>query len=256
MTADRLTILHLYPRQMGVSGDRGNVTALVARADAAGIPTEVVRHDVGDSLPTDADVVVVGNGPLSAMRSLGGDPARLAPFLQDAVAAGVPLVAVGGGYDLATREVVPTEGKPVTGLGVFDARAVRGAERRVNYFLLDVRATLPGGDQRVAGFEDHATRIENIDPTAVFADVVSGGGNQDGTGTDGSATAAAFGTHTQGPLLPLNPHLTDAVLAAATGRLGREYAPDPARTAAVDRYAREARAVITRYVDKAFKRIA
>lgn len=256
MTAERLTILHLYPRQMGVSGDRGNVTAIVTRAAAADLATEVVRYDVGDPIPRDVDVVVLGNGPLSAMRSLGDDPGRLAPFLQDAVAAGVPLVAVGGGYDLATREVVPTEGAPVPGLGVFDARAVRGAERRVNYFLLDVRMPLPGGDQRVAGFEDHATRIENADPGAVFADVVSGGGNQDGTGTEGSVTGSAFGTHTQGPLLPLNPHLTDAVLAAATGRLGRDYRVDPARTAAVDRYARESRGVITRFVDKAFKRIA
>jgi CobQ-like glutamine amidotransferase family enzyme len=255
MTADRLTILHLYPRQMGVSGDRGNVTALLARADAAGLDSRVLTHDAGDELPTDVDVVVLGNGPLSAMRSLGDDPARLAPFLQDAVAAGVPFVAVGGGYDLATNEIVSPEGAPVAGLGVFDARAVRGAERRVNYFVLDVRIPIPGGDRRVAGFEDHATRMENVDRSAVFADVVSGGGNQDGSGTEGSVTGTAFGTHTQGPLLPLNPHLTDAVLTAATARTGREYRPDPARTEAVDRYARESRAVIARYVDKAFKRI-
>ncbi|MDO3699649.1 hypothetical protein Q3H92_18290, partial [Curtobacterium flaccumfaciens] len=66
----------------------------------------------------------------------------------------------------------------------------------------------------------------------------------------------SFGTHTQGPVLPLNPQLTDGVLAAATARLGREYAPDAERTATIDRYAREARATVDRYVDKAFKRIA
>jgi len=261
MTADRLTILHVYPRQMGVSGDRGNVTALVARAAAAHLDTEVLTYTVGDPLPALADVIVVGNGPLSAMRSLGDDPSRLAPALQALTGAGVPLVAVGGGYDLATREVVATDGAPVAGFGVFDARAVRGAERRVNYFLLDTHYPMPDEDRRVAGFEDHATRIENSDPAAVFADVVSGGGTQDsargrnGRPVEGSMTGTAFGTHTQGPLLPLNPHLTDAVLTAATARLGREYTPDPARTATVDDYARKARATIERYVDKAFKRI-
>ncbi len=257
MTADRLTILHVYPRQMGVSGDRGNVVALVRRAAAADIATEVVEYAPGAALPTTADVVVIGNGPLSAMRSLGADVPRIGAALRDFAAAGVPVVAVGGGFDLATNEVVPNEGGAVTGLGVFDARAVRGAERRVNYFVLETRyPLLDGASTRLAGFEDHAARIELADGVTPFADVVSGGGNQAGTPVEGAVSGASFGTHTQGPLLPLNPQLTDGVLAAATRRLGRDYAPDAERTATIDRYAREARATIDRYVDKAFKRIA
>lgn len=257
MTADRLTILHVYPRQMGVSGDRGNVVALVRRAEAADIATEVVEYAPGDTLPSAADVVVVGNGPLSAMRSLGADVARIGAPLREFAAAGVPVVAVGGGFDLATNEVVPTDGAPVAGFGVFDARALRGAERRVNYFVLDTRYPLLGGaPTRLAGFEDHATRIELGGGVEPFADVVSGGGNQAGAPVEGAITGASFGTHTQGPILPLNPQLTDGVLAAATARLGRTYTPDPERTATIDRYAREARATVDRYVDKAFKRIA
>ncbi|MFJ3321775.1 MULTISPECIES: type 1 glutamine amidotransferase [unclassified Curtobacterium] len=257
MTADRLTILHVYPRQMGVSGDRGNVAALVRRAAAADIATEVLEYAPGDELPAAADVVVIGNGPLSAMRSLGDDIARIGAPLRDFAAAGVPVVAVGGGFDLATTEVVPTDGAPVTGFGVFDARAVRGAERRVNYFVLETAyPLLPGAPSRLAGFEDHATRIELGAGVRPFADVVSGGGNQAGAPVEGAIVGNSFGTHTQGPILPLNPQLTDGVLAAATARLGREYAPDPERTASIDRYAREARATVDRYVDKAFKRIA
>ncbi|PZE39333.1 type 1 glutamine amidotransferase [Curtobacterium sp. MCPF17_031] len=257
MTADRLTILHVYPRQMGVSGDRGNVAALVRRAATADIVTEVVEYAPGDELPSAADVVVVGNGPLSAMRSLGTDVTRVGPVLRDFATAGVPVVAVGGGFDLATNQVVPTDGAPIDGFGVFDARAVRGAERRVNYLVLESRyPLLPGASTRLAGFEDHAARIELADGVAPFADVVSGGGNQAGSPVEGAVTGNSFGTHTQGPILPLNPQLTDAVLAAATARLGRDYTPDPGRTATIDEYAREARATIDRYVDKAFKRIA
>ena len=78
MTADRLTILHVYPRQMGVSGDRGNVVALIRRAAAAG-PRDPGRSSTrpATSCPTAADVVVIGNGPLSAMRSLGRDVTRI-----------------------------------------------------------------------------------------------------------------------------------------------------------------------------------
>jgi len=257
MTADRLTILHVYPRQMGVSGDRGNVAALVRRAAAADIATEVIEYAPGDALPATADVVVVGNGPLSAMRSLGADVGRVGAALRDFAVAGVPVIAVGGGFDLATNQVVPTDGAPIDGFGVFDARAVRGAERRVNYFVLESRyPLLPGASTRLAGFEDHAARIELADGVSPFADVVSGGGNQAGSPVEGAVSGNSFGTHTQGPILPLNPQLTDGVLAAATTRLGRGYTPDPARIATIDRYASEARATIDRYVDKAFKRIA
>lgn len=257
MTADRLTILHVYPRQMGVSGDRGNVAALVRRAAAAGLDTEVLEYAPGDELPTAADVVVIGNGPLSAMRSLGADVTRIGAPLRAFASNGVPVIAVGGGFDLSTNEVVPTEGAPVAGFGVFDARAVRGAERRVNYFVLETRyPLLPGAPKRLAGFEDHATSIELAAGVTPFADVVSGGGNQAGAPVEGAILGTSFGTHTQGPILPLNPQLTDGVLAAAAARLGREYTPDPEQTATIDRYAREARATVDRYVDKAFKRIA
>ncbi|KQS08050.1 hypothetical protein ASG04_12965 [Curtobacterium sp. Leaf183] len=257
MTADRLTILHVYPRQMGVSGDRGNVVALTRRAAAADLATQVLEYAPGDALPTEADVVVVGNGPLSAMRSLGPDVTRIGGPLREFAAAGVPVVAVGGGFDLATNQVVPTDGAPVEGFGVFDARAVRGAERRVNYFVLETRyPLLPGADRRLAAFEDHATKMELGSGVTPFADVVSGGGNQAGQPVEGAISGSSFGSHAQGPLLPLNPALTDAVLAAAAARLGRDYAPDAERTADIDRYAREARATVDRYVDKAFKRIA
>ncbi|WP_066520058.1 type 1 glutamine amidotransferase [Curtobacterium ammoniigenes] len=257
MSADRLVLLHLYPRQMGVSGDRGNVTTLVRRAAAADIEVEVVLHSPGDSVPSHADLVVVGNGPLSAMRALESDVQRVSPAIRAFASSGVPVVAVGGGFDLATKEIVPTTGSPINGLGVFDARAVRGAERRVNYFILDTRyPLLAGASRRVRGFEDHATRIENTDPGAVFADVVSGGGNQAGAPTEGAIAGASFGTHTQGPLLPLNPQLTDAVLNAALSRVGRAYEPDRAALAALDEYARNAGATIDRFVDKAFKRMS
>jgi CobQ-like glutamine amidotransferase family enzyme len=68
MTA--LTIVQLYPDELGVAGDRGNVMALTARLEHAGHSVTVVAHEVGSELPADVDLVVVGNGPLSAMRNI------------------------------------------------------------------------------------------------------------------------------------------------------------------------------------------
>ena len=89
MTADRLTILHVYPRQMGVSGDRGNVAALVRRAAAADIETQVLEYAPGDDLPTTADVVVIG-GPLWALLTGAG------AALERAIAASTATATVRG----------------------------------------------------------------------------------------------------------------------------------------------------------------
>ena len=45
-----LRILHLYPRELGINGDVGNVTALVKRAEWRGLEATVHHHDVGDEL--------------------------------------------------------------------------------------------------------------------------------------------------------------------------------------------------------------
>ena len=45
--SDVLRILHLYPEELGINGDRGNVTVLVERARIRGIGSEVVRHAPG-----------------------------------------------------------------------------------------------------------------------------------------------------------------------------------------------------------------
>ena len=48
-----ITIVHLYPRELGINGDVGNVTALRRRAEWRGMPVEVVDVGPGDALPED-----------------------------------------------------------------------------------------------------------------------------------------------------------------------------------------------------------
>ncbi len=92
-----VTIVQLYPDELGVAGDRGNVLALRERLTRAGVAVTVLEHNVGDTLPSAADLVVVGNGPLSAMRNVYDDLLANAAALTEWVTAGVPLFAYGSG---------------------------------------------------------------------------------------------------------------------------------------------------------------
>ena len=271
MSADTLRLVHLYPEQLGVSGDRGNVTALVARARRAGLETEVVEYRVGDEVPTVADVVLLGHGPLSGVRSVSADALRLVPALEgfaasgvrsvssDAqrllpalegfAASGVPVIGVGGGMELLTKGVVTDEGETVPGIGFFDATVRRGAPRRTNYF----QVTTPyGGDElTLFGFEDHAAHLELGAGVEAFGRVVHGAGNGTG-GAEGVVRGASFGTQLKGPLLPLNPALSDRVLRAALTRRSISYHAGEAH-AKLDEYAEQSQRVIRENLERSFK---
>ncbi len=243
-----LTLVQLYPEQLGTAGDGGNVVTLVERARRAGVEVTVHEQRPGDELPVTADLVVVGSGPLSTLRALRADLERFRSVLPDWADAGVPVVAIGGGMEVLSHGIVPETGDDLEGLGFFDARAHRGAKRRTNYF--DVDTTYGGGDLKVLGFEDHATRFE-LGPTgAPFGRVVRGGGN--GDGGEGILRGASFGTQLKGPVLPLNPALTDRVLTAALARRGADYVTGEGHVK-LDEFARRSREVITTNLERAFK---
>lgn len=249
MSDDVLRIVHLYPEELGVSGDRGNVTTLVERARRAGIASEVTEYRVGDGVPTVADVVVLGHGPLSGVRAVSADATRLRESLEGFAQSGVPVVAVGGGLELLTRGVVTVEGETVDGVGFFDALVRRGAPRRTNYF--QVTTTYGGDELTLFGFEDHAAHLELGTGSQPFASVVHGGGNG-ADGHEGVVRGTSFGTQLKGPLLPLNPALTDRVLRSALSRRGISYAITEAHEK-LDRYAAASQRVIADNLERSFK---
>ena len=248
MSDDVLRIVHLYPEELGVSGDRGNVTTLAVRARRAGIDGSVLEYRVGDDVPTVADVVVVGHGPLSGVRSVAEDARRLRPALESFAASGVPVVAVGGGLELMSRGVETVEGETVEGVGFFDALVRRGAPRRTNY--LTVTTDYQGDELTLFGFEDHAAHLELGPDAEAFGSVVHGGGN--GDGREGVRRGVSFGTQLKGPVLPLNPALTDRVLRVALSRRMISYAAG-APHAKLDEYAAASQRVIADNLARSFK---
>ena len=57
-----LKIVHLYPEQMNIYGDTGNVLTIVRRAQWHGYDPEVVVHHPGTPFPQDVDLIVGGGG--------------------------------------------------------------------------------------------------------------------------------------------------------------------------------------------------
>jgi len=239
MTAVR--IVQLYPELLGVTGDRGNVDVLAARARFSGWDADVVGVAVGERGPDEADVIVIGNGPLSALRAVRDDLATRRGWLEAQRAAGATIFAVGGGAELLSEGIDLLDGTSIDGLGLVPARVTRTRTRRVGYVVADA------SDGRLVGFEDHAsewTVTSRAEDGIRYGTVIAGNGSLRGGG-ETILVDGIYATNVQGPVLPLNPQLADAILRRAAARRGGAYTVGPEHEQ-VDAHARAARAEIER----------
>lgn len=241
--SESVRIVQLYPAELGITGDRGNARALQTRLERSGVSVDVQRVGMGEALPAEYDVLVLGNGPLSAMRSVVPDLRARASRIEAFIDAGGSLLAVGGSAELLSAGVDPLEGDPVEGLGLFPFRVTRTRERKVGYILVDT------ADGRVVGFEDHASQWNLSDGALPYGTVTAGRGSFTHAGARGEIVRRgnAFATNVQGPVLPLNPGWTDAILRTVTERRGIDWEPGDAN-ARLDEYAEGARGAIEQLV--------
>ena len=226
-----LRILHLYPVELGINGDVGNVLTLRRRAEWRGIEVEVVNHDIGSTPPASVDLVHIGSGPVAGQAAVRADLAAITPRLAEWKAAGVPFLAIAGGWQLLGTSLTTPSGKVLEGAGLFASTAVLGDRRVVGEVV--VESTLG----RVAGFENHSavTAIHGIP----LGSVTAGTGN--GDGREGLIEGSSIATNLHGPFLPMNPAWADVLLRAA---LRVESLPDASQLAALDAAAAASRIAI------------
>jgi len=255
-------IVQLQPAALGVTGDRGNALVLQRRLELAGETVELLGLDGGASLPPHADLVVIGNGPFSAVQAVLPDLRRVRERIAEWIEAGVPLLAVGAGFEVLGHEVRHGDGQAIEGLGLLPVRVDHGAvvsaratgsgaagsgERHVGYVATDS----PVGE--LIGFEDWRGTTTLDAGAEPLGRVTRGVTGTKGMG-DGVRRRNAVGTRLQGPVLPLNPAFADWLIGLAAARRHVAYAPGAAH-AELDRLAAGARDVILRHIDHPFTHI-
>jgi len=210
-----ITVVHLYPREMNIYGDTGNVIALRRRLEWRGIPVRVDAVGVGDDYDLlGSDIVVAGGGEdLSQMRVADDLQAR-AGAVRDAVEDGVVFLTVCGTYQLFGHRFVTADGEEIPGIGVFDAETIGGGTRMIGNIVIES----PMGP--MVGFENHSGRTMLGSGQAALGTVVRGFGNNDTTEEEGAVTVNAFGTYLHGSVLPKNPAFADDLIARALRRKG------------------------------------
>src|SRR5712691_986424 len=217
-----LRLIHLYPDLMSVYGDRGNVLALVRRAEWRGIEIQVTPLSLGDTLdPDEADLIFFGGGQDREQEVVSPDfLTQKGAAVRQAVEDGAALLSVCGGYQLLGQSYTTVDGQQLPGAGLFDVRSVPRPKRHIGNVLIDTY--LDAQPRTQVGFENHSGRTYLGKGVRPLGRAIVGAGNNGEDHTEGAVYKGAIGCYLHGSLLPKNPWLADRLIAAALRhRLGQ-----------------------------------
>jgi CobQ-like glutamine amidotransferase family enzyme len=218
MSAPEVRLLALYPEQMNIYADRGNMIFLQRRTEWRGIPFHFAAAGPGDGFdPAAHDLIYIGGGQDRDQILVAEDMLQTKrDAIAEAVEDGAALLAVCGGYQLL-GERYELGDRSIPGLGIADLETVREPGPRL-IGNVDIEVDLGDGPRILAGFENHGGRT-HLGPTAEpLGRVLNGHGNNGRDRLEGVKRLNMIGTYLHGPLLPKNAWLADRLIATALER--------------------------------------
>ena len=231
---DTLTIVSLLPRLLDTNGDAANARVLAQRARWAGLDARVIAVETIADLPDRVDLVVIGSGTDADLVTTRDALLPLADAVSSWLDGGVPILAVGTGWELLS-DGLDLAGSSIAGLGLVAGRASALPTRATDDIVVSIEVTTADA-ARLIGFENHARGYTGA--ARPLGRVQAGTGN--GDGAEGLVVGAFIGTHLHGPVLARNPVLADRMLDAACAARGLVRS-ESAHTASVDDIAKAAR---------------
>lgn len=215
-----ITILQLYPNDMNIYGDNGNLLVLQRRLEWYGYTPNIVTYNVGDTLPKEVDIIIGGGGQDSGQEKIHADLLKIGPTLKDWAEAGVPMLMVCGLYQLFGKFFKTLDNKTLEGIGILDIQTIGTNERLIGNIVTDSEF----GD--IIGYENHSGQTFLGRGVQPFARTVKGAGNNSKDGHEGARYKNVIGTYLHGSILPKNPQLADFLIRTAVENRGEEFSTD------------------------------
>jgi lipid II isoglutaminyl synthase (glutamine-hydrolysing) len=210
-----IKILQLYPREMNMYGDWGNVLTLKKRLEWRGYDVALLEHHPGAELPDAADIVVGGGGQDSGQSVIQDDLQHHAETFRAWADGGVPMLMICGMYQLFGKFFKTSGGQTIPGIGIFDIETYGGDERLIGNIV--TRSELFGD---IVGYENHSGLTYLKSGASPLARVINGEGNNTKDDTEGVMRSNVIGTYLHGSLLPKNPQIADWLIKKALEQRG------------------------------------
>ena len=215
----KLVIGHFYPDLLNLYGDRGNVLALIRRAQKRGIDVEVKQISVGDPLRSDdIDIGFIGGGQDSEQNIMNDDLVHVkGDTIKSMIEDNIVFLTICGGYQMLGKYYQEHDGNRLECLGAIDYYTEGKKERFINDTVYELELD-DGRKVAVVGFENHSGRTYLGEGVKPFMKVIKGHGNNGEDGFEGMRYKNTFGTYSHGSFLPKNPEVTDLLIELACKR--------------------------------------
>lgn len=205
---DKVRIAHLYPNELNLYGDSGNVLCLYNRLTWRGYSVSVDAVGVGDKI-NDFDILFIGGGQDKEMQILERDLKKKSQALSYYAQQGKVILAICGGFQFLGEYYKKSDGSIIQLSGVLPFYTVGGERRMIGNFVYNTKFG------KVVGFENHSGKTYLSNALQPLGKIISGYGNNGEDKTEGVIYKNTFGTYAHGPVLPKNPNFADEIILRA-----------------------------------------
>ncbi len=227
---NKIKLAWFYPQELNLYGDKGNIEIIKERCRWFGLDFEVVEVNKNTQIKEylDCNLVFMGGGPDSEQSLIYDDLInnKKAFFLKYYLRGGVGLF-ICGAYQLLGKYYQLSDGTKIDGLGLFNiytkSPSVR-EKRFVGYIVGDiVNKNIASSIKQkykiesIIGFENHGGRTIFLEKYEPFLNISVGYGNNGEDKQEGLVSRNFICSYLHGPILHLNFHLTDFLIAKAIG---------------------------------------
>lgn len=233
-----LTVLQLYPKDMNIYGDWGNVLTVKRRAEWHGYSLKLIEYNPGDIFPDSVDIIIGGGGQDSGQSIIQSDLQKVAPKLTQLAQNDTPMLVICGLYQLFGNFFKTRDGATIPGIGLFNIETHGGPERLIGNIV-----TESAQFGQIIGYENHSGLTYLGKGVQPFGTVRKGAGNNGQDSYEGARVHNVIGSYLHGSLLPKNPVIADWLIEQACVRKFGSFEPsvindsfaDNARTVALRR---------------------
>ena len=219
--AQPIDIVSLYPKDMNIYGDTGNVLTIERRLTLYGYAPRIHMVNQRDPWPGRVDVILGGGGQDTGQKKIIDDLYARADTLRALAADGVPMLMICGLYQLFGEYFETVDGARLDGIGIIGAYTV-GRDARMIGNLVEHSDEFG----TIIGYENHSGQTFLRDGVRPFGTVDHDGmGNNGEDHTEGARVHNVIGTYMHGSLLPKNPAVSDFLIRTAVERRYGTFAP-------------------------------
>lgn len=237
MNQKDIRVLQLYPKDMNIYGDWGNVLVIKRRLQWHGYNPIILDYNPGDDFPENIDILIGGGGQDSGQIKIQDDLQKIAPKLHELANKDVPMLIICGLYQLFGHFFKTLDGKMIEGIGLLDVETHGGHERLIGNIITES----PEFGQ-IIGFENHSGQTYLGKKATALGKVRKGAGNNGHDDTEGVRFRNVLASYLHGSFLPKNPAVADFLIEKAAINKFGEFTP----TVIDDRFATSARKIASK----------